>query len=203
MENIKKISKVMNVFFKIVFVCAVLGFLVFLVDMGKDRVALLMKNPEAESIKVSGIELGDNEFRFVSEQEVDRDFFMKKMGIDFSVEVLLFAANLFLIGIFHKLLKPMVNGQPYDGTVSRMLKKLGIACILIGAVKNVIWLLQDMSAYITLEEIKWMFAPGVVEQTVIHAGFNLGLVYVGVLILILSLVFRYGEELQIQADETL
>ena len=97
----------------------------------------------------------------------------------------------------------MKQGKPFDGTVSRTLKKLGVGCILIGIMINVVSYMQfrnKHSAFFDIVE-KSLFLQ--IEGIRSEFSFELGYLFLGIMILIFSLVFRYGEELQVQADETL
>lgn len=203
MEKLKKISKVMNVVFKLILLISVVQFILFLVDLGTNQVALLMENPGADFIKLFDIDTGNFEWHFLREQEMETKYFIKGIILEFLAAASDLVVNVFLAYTFGKILKPMTQGQPYDGTVSRALRKLGVACILIGIVGNVISYLQVTRAISTLREIKQIFLT--VTVTGIDAGFSiqLGYLFIGVMALVFSLVFRYGEELQVQVDETL
>lgn len=203
MEKLKKISKVMNVVFKLVLLYAVVQFIMSLVDLGTNQIALLMEKPGADFIKLYDIDTGNVEWHFLREQEIETKYFIKGIILEFLAAALKLAEHVFLVCTFGKLLKPITHGQPYDGTVSKTLRKLGVGCILICIVENVLSYLQVTRAYWTLREIRRIFLPVTVTGIDIQSGINLGTLVIGVLILIFSLVFRYGEELQVQVDETL
>lgn len=102
--------------------------------------------------------------------------------------------------LLHKVLLPMSQGRPFDGTVSRTLRKLGWATLITTlaaeAMETVLVTLE-----VGLYDLNELFAPGLVSGYTV--GFNTGDLAAPVLILLLSYVFRYGEELQRQSDETL
>ena len=146
-----------------------------------------------------------DEYKSIDDEKLweNLEYFIKGIILEFLAAALKLAEHVFLVCTFGKLLKPITHGQPYDGTVSKTLRKLGVGCILICIVENVLSYLQVTRAYWTLREIKRIFLPVTVTGIDIQSGINLGTLVIGVLILIFSLVFRYGEELQVQADETL
>lgn len=203
MEKLKKISKIMNVVFKLVLLIAVIQFVMRLVDLGTNQVALLLKNPEAKYIKLFDIDTGNVEWHFLREQDMETKYFIKGIVLAFFAAVLKLAESVFLVYILGKLLKPMTKGQPYDGTVSKSLRTFGIGYILIGIAENVISYLQAARASHTLSEIRRIFLPVTVTDTSIQYSINLGFLFLGIMIFIFSFVFRYGEELQVQVDETL
>lgn len=193
----------MNVVFKLVLVYAVVQFVLRLVDLGTNQVALLMKNPGAEYIKLFHIDTGSVNWHFLREQDMETTYFIKGIVLAFFAAVLKLVESVFLVYILGKLLKPMTKGQPYDGTVSKSLRTFGIGYILIGIAENVISYLQAARASGTLSEIRRIFLPVTVTETTIQYSINLGFLFLGVMIFIFSFVFRYGEELQVQVDETL
>ncbi len=203
MEKLKKISNVMNVVFKLVLLISVVQFILFLIDLGTNEVALLMKNPRADYIKLYDIDTGNFRWHFLREQEMKTSYFIEGIILEFLSAASGLIVNVFLAYTLGKLLKPMTQGQPYDGTVSRALRKLGAACILIGIVRNVISYLQAARAIGTLREIKRLFLTVTVTEIDAGFGIQLGYLFIGVMALVFSLVFRYGEELQVQVDETL
>ena len=203
MEKLKKISKTTNIIFALALLFAVVQFIVNLVQLGTNQVALLLENPGADSVKVSGIVIGNIHMDFWDEQSLSTTHAIKDAITEFLADTFGFVMNLFVICTIRKLLKPMTQGQPYDGTVSRTLKKLGIGCILICVVVNLFNALQIQSTHAVFFEIVERNLIGVVSG--IASGFNLqlGYLFIGIVLLVFSLVFRYGEALQVQADETL
>ena len=203
MEKLKRLSKVMNVVFKLVLLTAVVQFVMRLVDLGVNQIALLMANPGADFIKLYDLDIGGYEWHFLREQEVETKFFIQGIVMELLAAVSEFVINVFLVCTFGKLLKPMTQGQPYDGTISKTMKKLGIACIFIGIVGNVLSYIQAIRAYRTLSEIRRIFLTVSVTGIEVPFSISLGYIFIGIMVLVFSLVFRYGEELQIQVDETL
>ena len=78
------------------------------------------------------------------------------------------------VQIFRRVLRPMKEGRPFDGA-ARQLRRL---------------------AWVTL-------AANLVLSCASQVHLDLGFLGPGIFLLLLSFVFRYGEELQRQADETL
>ena len=203
MEKLKKISKVMNVVFVLILLFAVVQFIVNLVQLGTNQMALLLENPRVDSVKVSGVYAGNIKLDFWNEQNLSTKHLVKEVITKFLAVLFSFTMNLFLICTIRKLLKPMIQGQPYDGTVSRTLRKLGIGCILICIVGNLIEALQIQSTHAVFFEIVEKNFVGVVSGIASGYSIQLGYLFIGIVLLVFSLVFRHGEELQVQVDETL
>lgn len=203
MEKLKKLSKITNIIFALALLLTVVQFIVNLVHLSTNQVALLLENPGADSVKVSGIVIENIHMDFWDEQSLSTKHVIKEAVTEFLAVTFSFAMNLFMICTIRKLLKPMTLGQPYDGTVSRTLKKLGIGCILICIVGNLIEALQIQSTHANFFEIAERNLIGVVSGIASGYSIQLGYLFIGIVLLVFSLVFRYGEELQVQADETL
>lgn len=104
------------------------------------------------------------------------------------------------LSLFHKVLKPMSEGQPFGGAVSGTLRKLGWITLFGGVAIDVLSYVV-IRLEVGLYDLNEIFAPGLVSGCTVEYVSS-GLV-APVVILLLSLVFKYGEELQRQSDETL
>lgn len=203
MEKLKKLSKVMNVVFKLVLLIAVVRFVMCLVDLGTNGIALLKENQGAEFLKISDFTLGNCRWHFLNGQEIETEYFIKGIILELVEAVFNLIGIVFLVCAFGKLLKPMTQGEPYNGTASKTLRTLGVGCILICIVGNVISYIQATRSAHILSEIRRIFMPVTLTGIEVEFSISLGYLIIGIMTFVLSLVFRYGEELQVQADETL
>ena len=114
---------------------------------------------------------------------------------------------LFLYGakwlqIVQSILTPMAEGRPFDANVSGNLRKLSLITLIVGGISQII---NMVFFFFQLNSINLdnLFNPeyvaGYTVENVIDTNF---LIIFGVLLL-MSHVFRYGEELQKLSDETL
>lgn len=100
------------------------------------------------------------------------------------------------------ILNPMMQGQPFDSTVSMNLKKLAKISIVLGILWNIVLLAEQIMVVFVYE------LPGLlISEKITHVDgvFQLDLTFVAcwAVLLLLSYVFRYGEQLQQLSDETL
>ena len=106
------------------------------------------------------------------------------------------------VGYIREILDPMKEGKPFDTIVSTNLKKLARLSINLGIFYNMI---------ILSEQIMTVFVYGLpsllISDKITHVGgmFQVDLTFLiyWAILLLLSYVFRYGEELQQLSDETL
>ena len=106
------------------------------------------------------------------------------------------------VGYIREILLPMKEEKPFDSIVSTNLKKLAKLSITLGILYNII---------ILSEQILTVFVYGLpgllISEKIIHVDgmFKIDLTFLiyWAILLLLSYVFRYGEELQQLSDETL
>lgn len=100
------------------------------------------------------------------------------------------------------ILAPMAEGQPFSSAVADNLKKLGIYSIVLGIAGNILIIVNNAFLVFGCN------LPDILKSDKITAltfDFNLDLTFIVVafVLFLLSYIFKYGEELQNQADETL
>ena len=106
------------------------------------------------------------------------------------------------VGYIREILNPMKEEKPFDSIVSTNLKKLARLSITMGILYNIILLSEQvMTAFV-------YNLPGLlISEKIVHVDgmFQVDLAFVvyWAILLLLSYVFRYGEELQQLSDETL
>ena len=106
------------------------------------------------------------------------------------------------VGYIREILNPMKEEKPFDTIVSTNLKKLAKLSINLGILGNIIILSEQILTVFVYD------LPGLlVSDKITHVGgmFNVDLSFLiyWAILLLLSYVFRYGEELQQLSDETL
>ena len=104
--------------------------------------------------------------------------------------------------LLHKILLPMSQKRPFDSSVSANLKKLGWVTLAGALVYGVFSAIADTLA-IGMYDLNQIFTPGLVTGYTVQQTSDIGLLLIPALMFLLSCVFRYGEELQAQSDETL
>jgi len=106
------------------------------------------------------------------------------------------------VGYIREILQPMKEEKPFDGIVSTNLQKLARLSINLGILANVIILSEQIMAVFVYD------LPGLlISEKITHVGgmFNVDLTFLiyWAILMLLSFVFRHGEQLQQLSDETL
>lgn len=107
-----------------------------------------------------------------------------------------------VLRLLSRILEPMAEGRPFGLQVSAALRKLALvtlAGILVSAVLGGTAAFAEIGMY----DFRQLFAEGLVTGYTVEHTTEATWLLVPALLLLLSYVFRYGEELQRQSDETL
>ena len=106
------------------------------------------------------------------------------------------------IGYIREILHPMTEEKPFASIVSTNLKKLAKLSIHVGILYNIMILFDQIMTVFVYD------LPGLlISEKVTHVGgmFSVDLAFLvyWAILLLLSYIFRYGEQLQQLSDETL
>ncbi|MBQ9046270.1 MAG: DUF2975 domain-containing protein [Solobacterium sp.] len=106
------------------------------------------------------------------------------------------------IRIIRRILKPMKVGRPFDTSVADSLKQLGWL-VFAGGVIRIVG--EAVVYYIFTNSLDFtaVFNPDTVSGVNIRVGSDLTFIVYTFVLFLMSYVFRYGEELQKESDETL
>jgi len=200
MEKLMKTSKTVDTILKVVYKILQVAAIIIFVGVGVCLMAeALDKLPPAELTAVS---FGDVELQFKEPQTVDNSFMVIEMATTMVMALICIGITCYLIKVLRKVLAPMIMGQPFDGTVSTNIKKLGITMLVGGIIIDIIEAVGSNMAFY-MYDVAELFLSDTIGKVNINSEIGMGSVLAGVLVIMLSHVFRYGEELQKQADETL
>ena len=101
-----------------------------------------------------------------------------------------------------KILHPMMEGRPFEAETPANLRKIAWINLIGGGIAQIIGIAERMiltRAY-PMEEI---FSSPAVEKLEYVFDFDFGFILISIVILFLSYIFSYGQQLQQEADETL
>ena len=106
------------------------------------------------------------------------------------------------VGYIREILLPMKEEKPFDTIVSTNLKKLAKLSITLGILYNIIILSEQVMTVFVYDLPQLL-----INEKIVHVDgmFQVDLTFLvyWAILLLLSYVFRYGEELQQLSDETL
>lgn len=200
MEKLMKTSKTVDTILKVFYRIMMAAGVIVIVGIGLCLVGgLIGVTPVTE---VTGVTIGGVEIVFKEPQEVATKYMLTEMITMMVMALIAIATSCYLAKVLRRVLAPMTEGQPFVGTVSKEIKKLGIAVMVGGVVLDIVQAVcNDMMLF--MYDFVELILSDSVSKIVVNSEFSLDSILVGVLVLMLSHVFRYGEQLQQQADETL
>jgi len=197
MEKIGKIAKNLDLIARVVYtVCSV-----FVWVLPITAVLLLIFGEQVIADGTYTVTLGMLTLEFAEEYMPFEAVKFRVIAGLLSVAVLLVFVCWF-IRVIQSVLEPMKEGKPFESAVSDKLKKLSFITLIGGGVLSVAKLVGEI-VLCKMYDLESIFLnENIISCT---AEFNLDMTFLlafGVLYL-LSYIFRYGEELQKQSDETL
>ena len=203
MNNLTNSAKKLDKIFEIAHI--VLGALavasvVFIVLIG---LAYVLKwDPEMIGTGYASFDIGFLELDVAENYSPDKWLVLLQAAITLAVSCRLLYDGRRGVGYIREILKPMTEEKPFDSVVSTNLKKLARLSINLGILWNVIILAEQIMVVFVYD------LPGLlISEKITHVGgmFHVDLTFLiyWAILMLLSYVFRYGEQLQQLSDETL
>ena len=138
----------------------------------------------------------------------DLSQYLNMAGVKSSIVVMLIATILmcaavwYCLRVLREILAPMKEGQPFASGISDKVRKLGWTVLVTGAIAEIGGMITnvfELRAY----QLEKIVNPALVSDISYDYSFDIWFVFVALIIFFLSYVFRYGEALQKESDETL
>ena len=126
--------------------------------------------------------------------------------VNFLVRALMFCVLCFLViyaaKIARKILLPMKEGLPFDESVYKNFRKLGVFTLIGGGMISSGRVLIDTMSY-RAYEVQNLFISDKIIECRLEPQVHLEFILIAFVFFLMSYIFRYGAELQKQSDETL
>ncbi|MBQ5918742.1 MAG: DUF2975 domain-containing protein [Lachnospiraceae bacterium] len=206
MDKLMKTSKKLDTFFKVSQRIIKIAMIVAVGVVAVLTVANFV-NPDAViaegyySIDVGSVTINLTEGYSTEDNNMVLSYVWIVMGLAAAAGVAVYYA----LGQVRKILQPMTEGNPFHPTVSTNIRKIAYVSIVLGVIANVVSFLQSFGAVAMIEKIKLLdyVKEGTIQSITANSQIDLTFLVVFFILLLVSYIFRYGEELQQQVDETL
>ena len=206
MDKLMKTSKKLDTFFKVLQKIIKITMIVAVCVVVVLTVANFV-NPDAViaegyySIDVGSVTINLTEGYSTEDNNMVLSYVWIVMGLAAAAGVAVYYA----LGQVRKILQPMTEGNPFHPTVSTNIRKIAYVSIVLGLIANVVSFLQSFGAVAMIEKIKLLdyVKEGTIQSITANSQIDLTFLIVFFILLLVSYIFRYGEELQQQVDETL
>ena len=163
---------------------------------------ILKLDPDRIGTGYASFDIGFLELEVAESHSPDKWLVLLQAAITLLVGCRLFYEGRQGVGYIREILLPMKEEKPFDSIVSTNLKKLARLSIRLGILYNIILLAEQIITVFVYD------LPGLlISEKITHVSgmFTVDLAFLiyWAILLLLSYVFRYGEELQKLSDETL
>jgi len=200
MEKLKKMAKTLDTVVKIFMygnmISGVLLIVMGIVELGNIS---MNKSTLRESLVLS---LGSVEIGLVSEYAPSVQYTNTRFFVGLVCGIGICGFLIYASKIFRKILAPMKDGLPFDESVSKNLKVLGILILVGGAIWSVVKVVIDATCY-TAYHISELFRPERITDIELSVTLDTKFLIIAAMIFLMSYIFQYGAELQKLSDETL
>ena len=203
MNNLSNTAKKLDKIFEIAYI--VLGALAigFLVCAALIAVAYIFKlDPSMIGTAYENFDIGFLELTVAEAYAPDKWLVLLQAAITLLVGCRLMYEGRRGVGYIREILLPMKEEKPFDSIVSTNLKKLAKLSITLGILYNIIILSEQVLTVFVFGLPQLLVSEKITRVSGMFSVDLTFLVYWAILLL-LSYVFRYGEELQQLSDETL
>ena len=203
MNNLTNTAKKLDKVFEIAHIVFGALAIASIVGVALIAVAYVLKlDPEFIGTGYESLDIGFLELELAAAYTPNKWLILAQAAFTLLVGCRLFYDGRRGIGYIREILKPMIEEKPFDAIVSTNLKKLAKLSIVIGILFNIISLAEQLMAFFIFD------LPGLlISEKITHVTgmfkINLSFIVYWAILMLLSYVFRYGEELQQLSDETL
>ena len=108
----------------------------------------------------------------------------------------------FALRVVRRILEPMSQGQPFKENVADDINKLAWICLIAGLVTEIAKTV-GIALHLGQQDLMVYFNPAMVSNVEVGYSFSTWYIWVFALLMLMSHVFRYGQQLQQLSDETL
>ena len=203
MKELIKTASFLDTFMKILSICIKVAAVTLLVGLGILAAGYLIDLPP--QMVGTGYEHADLGFVTLTVTEnylPDHRIIWGQLATEIFLTFLCLIPSHFIVRSIRAILAPMKIGEPFHNAVSVHLRKISRYVCSLGIAMN----LQVIISNILLTkafDLHLLLLSEKISHTDFHFTFDLSFLVVSGILLLLSYVFRYGEELQQLSDETL
>lgn len=203
MNKLINMAKKLNVFFRIVRILLSVAAVTCLVCLGIIAVGFIFQlQPEMIGTGYEILDIGNLELTVADGYVPDEKLVLVQTAITIVLALVCILIGRRVIDYIREILQPMAQGKPFHNTVSTNLKKLAILSVVLCVAGNCIHLVSQILEFNAYHATDLLLSEKITHVT-INYHFDLTALGIAAALLLLSCVFRYGEELQQLSDETL
>lgn len=203
MTKLNSTAKKIDTFFKIFYTLLNIAGIALLVGLAIIGAAFLFDlDPTMVGHGYNTIDIGFLELQIADAYAPDPYHVLKVMAVQsvLSLVVCIFAR--LCVTCIRQILQPMTENAPFSSTVSTNLKKLAKYSVILGIAVNAIQIVSHVMLVLGYD-LHLLLLSEKITHLEFFFTFDPTFLVVAAVFLLLSYIFRYGEELQQLSDETL
>lgn len=163
---------------------------------------ILKLDPAMIGTGYENFDIGFLELKVAESDAPDKWLVLLQAAITLAVSCRLFYEGRLGVGYIREILHPMTEEKPFDSIVGTNLRKLARLSIHLGILYNII-ILSEQIMTVFVYDLPGLLISEKITQVTGMFTVDLSFLIYWAILLLLSYVFRYGEQLQQLSDETL
>lgn len=203
MKDLTKTASILDKILNILSVCIKIAFVAQLVGLGILAAGFIFDlPPQMVGTNYEHADLGFVTLTVADAYLPDHRIIWLQVGAEMFLTLLCLIPAHFIIKAIREILAPMKEGIPFHNTVSTNFKKLAHYACALGIGLNLLNIINKIlvtKAY----DLHLLLLSEKIPHLDFHITFDLTFLLIAAVLLLLSYIFRYGEELQRLSDETL
>ena len=203
MDRMQKTAGWLDKFFHVLQIAYVVAAVTAGVGLVLIAVCFIFKlNPEMIGTGYNTPDLGFLELTLAEAFVPDKRSILTIVAVDIAMGGILSLLGRAGVSCIRRLLAPMKAGLPFHDSAAACLKRLAILSLVIGVVLNV----SELASRLLTDQVYGLSELLLSDRILgvqMHGKPDLSCLVVSGVLLLLSYVFRYGQELQRLSDETL
>ena len=203
MKNLVKTASVLDKCLHILSICIKIGAVALAVGLVILAAGFLFDlPPQMVGEGYENVELGIIRFTVSENYMPDHQIIWYQVAMEMVLSLICMVPAHFSVKAIRAILAPMKEGKPFHNTVSTNLRKLANCVCSLGIGLNLLEIISSIFL-IKAYDLHLLLVSEQVPHVEFSFTFDLSFLAICAVLMLLSYIFRYGEELQTLSDETL
>lgn len=201
-EKMMKTARTLDKVFKILQRAAVICAAVSVAVLGVLTVMNAINPNSVIGTNSNLVDIGPLTFELTEEAAPDNNGILIYAWIMVAAAIAIIAVVCYAIRIIRRILAPMVQGDPFHPAVGKEIRRLAFASLAIGIIQNIMGVAETLNV-LHIFDLNALLQNSQIQSITANYRYDLSFILVFLVLLLMSHIFHYGEELQKLSDETL
>ncbi len=203
MKNLNETAKTIDIVFKVLDILAKVAFVGSIVGLCIIAAGFLFDlDPEMIGTGYGSISIGSLELEVAESAMPDKKLILVQVAVEILLSLVVTLLIIRGIGCIRAILQRMVEGTPFFHSVGDQLQTLAKYCIVLGLAVNATAIIST-TLWVSSFDLEHLLLSEKITAARIEAPLDATFLLAGAILLLLSYIFRHGEQLQQLSDETL